>query len=70
MEPSADGLRKPRCALGVWSCIKTNVMGFSKAAAKVSDRASVRGGGLIHPLASEVNPRVDLLVEAEDLYFG
>jgi hypothetical protein len=30
-----------------------------------------RGKGLVHlPLPSEVNPRVDLLVEAEDLHGG
>jgi hypothetical protein len=50
---------------------KTNVVVFSKAAAKVSGCEGDRGGGLIHlPLAGEVNPRVGLLVEAEDLYGG
>jgi hypothetical protein len=40
-------------------------MGFSKAAAKVRGRE----GGLIYlPLAGEINPRVGLLVDAEDLH--
>jgi hypothetical protein len=38
---------------------------------KYRGREGDRGRGLIHlPLASEVNPRVGLLVEAEDLHGG
>ncbi len=38
---------------------------------KYRGRDGDRGRGLVHlPLASEVNPRVGLLVEAEDLYGG
>ena len=49
----------------------TNVVGFSKAAAKLSGREGDRGGGLIHlPLAGEVNSHGGLLVEAEDLDGG
>jgi hypothetical protein len=46
-------------------------MGFLKAAAKVSGSQGGRGRGLINlPLARELNPRVGLLVEAENLHGG
>jgi hypothetical protein len=51
--------------------LRTNVVGFSKAAAKLWGREGDCGRGLIHlPLAGEVNPRVDLWVEAEYLHGG
>jgi hypothetical protein len=52
-------------------CLNRFVVGFSKAAAKVAGHAGDQSIGLIHPLsATEVNPRVGLLVEAEDLHGG
>jgi hypothetical protein len=42
-----------------------------KSQRKYRGRDGDRGRGLVHlPLAGEVNPRVGLLVEAEDLYGG
>jgi hypothetical protein len=50
---------------------KLNVVGFSKAAAKVRGREGDRADGSTRlPLASEANSRRGLLVEAKDLHGG
>jgi hypothetical protein len=49
---------------------KTNVVGFSKTAAKVRVRVDRADGSTRLPLANEANLRIGFLAEAEDLHRG
>jgi hypothetical protein len=51
--------------LGALGRIKTNVVGFSKAAAKVLGSEGAAESRSTFPLASDLNPRIGLLVEAD-----
>ena len=56
---------------GATGRLKSFVVGFSKAAAKVSGVRVIAAEVLIHlplAIASAVNPHVGLLVEAKDLH--